>query len=58
MPLDSAIWQRIVNKVMGGAPDHTERKEDFLACLRGAAKSLPRGYVRSVVAQMRAGRMH
>ena len=53
MPLDYPIWQRVVNKAMDGAPDHTERKDDLLARLRSAAKSLPRGYVRSVVAQMK-----
>ena len=53
MPLDYAIWQRIVSKVMDEAPEHTETKEEFLARLRGVAKSLPRGYIRSIVAQMK-----
>ena len=53
MPLDYAIWQRIVTKVMEGAPAHTERKDEFLTSLRRIARSLPKPFVRSVVAQMK-----
>ena len=54
MPLDYAIWHRIVKKVTETAPAGRESKEDFLRRLRKAAKSLPRGWVKSQIGRMKS----
>ena len=53
MPLDYAIWHKIEQSVTKGAPKGTETKAAFLARLRRAAMSLPKGYVKSVIGRMR-----
>ena len=53
MPLDYAIWHRIIQTVMKEAPAGTETKAAYLARLRTAAQRLPRAFVQGVV-----GRMH
>ena len=53
MPLDYAIWYRIITKVMEDAPEGKETKDEFLARLRTIATSLPKGYVKSVIGRMR-----
>ena len=54
MPLDYAIWHRIVKKDTEIAPAGRESKEDFLRRLRKAAKSLPRGWVKSQIGRMKS----
>ena len=53
MPLDYAIWHRIMTDLMNGAPSGVETKVEFLGRLRAVATSLPRGYVKSVIGRMR-----
>ena len=53
MPLDYAIWHRVVVKVMDSAPAGSESKDAFLARLRAAAMSLPKGFVKSVIGRMK-----
>ena len=54
MPLDYAIWQRIVKKNMETAPAGTESKDDFLRRLRKTSKSLPKKWVRSQICRMKS----
>ena len=54
MPLDYAVWKRIIDDVMKNAPKKTETKEEFLDRLCLAAKSLPKGFIKSVIARMPA----
>jgi hypothetical protein len=53
MPLDYAIWHRIVTQLMEEAPGGTETKKQFLDRLRVIAKSLPKSYIKSVIAKMK-----
>jgi hypothetical protein len=53
MPLDYAIWHRIMTELMEKAPEGTEKKEQFLARLRGIAMGLPKSFVKSVIQRMR-----
>lgn len=57
MPLDYSIWSAIAKKLLDGAPETTETKENFLKRLRKVAKSLPKGYVQSVILRMKANLM-
>ena len=52
MPLDYAIWHRIMQGLASSAPKGRESREAFCERLRRQATSLPRGYVRSVIAKM------
>ena len=54
MPLDYALWHRIATQLMDEAPEGTETKEAFLARLKTIATSLPKSYVKSVLAKMKA----
>ena len=47
------VSEEDAKKRLATAPAHTERKDEFLARLRRIAKSLPKPFVRSVVAQMK-----
>lgn len=53
MPLDYAIWQKIVDLLDESMPTGTESKASFLARLRSAAKSLPRNFVAESIGRMR-----
>ena len=53
MPLDYALWKTIADKLMEEAPKGRESKEQFLERLRTIAMSLPKSYVKKVVAQMK-----
>ena len=53
MPLDYSIWARIAKQLMDEAPQGTETKKQFLARLRRIATSLPKSYIKSVIAKMR-----
>ena len=52
MPLDYAIWHRIVQDLLKGAPKGKETRAAFLERLRKIALSLPKGYVKSVIGRM------
>ena len=51
MPFDYAVWKKIVDEVIDGAPEGRETKEQ--ARLEAAARSLPRSYCRKIVGRMR-----
>ena len=53
MPFDYAVWKKIVDEVIDGAPEGRETKEQYLARLEAAARSLPRSYCRKIVGRMR-----
>ena len=53
MPLDYAVWKRIVDFVMAGAPEGRETRSQFIARLETVAKGLPRSYFRKIVGRMR-----
>ena len=53
MPLDYAVWAKIVGLVLDGAPEGRETKEQFLTRLEAVAKGLPRSYFRKIVGKMR-----
>ena len=53
MPLDFALWSRISKQLMDEAPEGDETKEVFLKRLRKIAMSLPKSYVKKVIARMR-----
>ena len=53
MPLDYAVWHAIVKRVAAGGPKGQESKESFLERLAAAATSLPKGFVKSVIARMK-----
>lgn len=52
MPLDYAIWKRIVDNMMKNAPKRAETKQEYLDRLRLVATSLPKGFIKSVIARM------
>ena len=54
MPLDYAIWQEIEKRMVASDPGRHETKSEFILRLRRAAMSLPRGFVRKVIARMRS----
>jgi len=51
MPLDYAIWKAVERKVAQSAPRGTATKKAFLARLLQCAKSLPKGFVKRVIAR-------
>ena len=53
MPLDFALWKTIADKLMKGSPKGRESKDKFLERLRTIAMTLPKSYVRKVVARMK-----
>ena len=55
MPLDYAIWAKIIEKVVAGMPvgNVTESKADYLKRLKKAATSLPRGFVAKSIRHMK-----
>ena len=53
MPLDYAIWQKIVDKMLETEPSGKEAKAAFISRLHMCAKSLPRGIVAKTIAQMK-----
>ena len=53
MPLDYAIWSAIEKSMGETAPKGRESKEAYLARLEACARSLPRGFVRKVIARMK-----
>jgi hypothetical protein len=53
MPLDYAIWTRIMKPLIQNAPEGTETKEEFLKRLRAIATKLPKTYIKSVIARMK-----
>ena len=53
MPLDYAIWRTIERDMFETAPTAKETKAEYLLRLEKTARSLPRGYVRSVLARMK-----
>ena len=53
MPLDYAIWKRIMDQLMEEAPEGRETKTEFLERLRVIATSLPKSYIKSVIAKMK-----
>ena len=52
MPLDYAIWAKIVDKVVDTAPAGVESKKAFLERLRKCAKTLPKGFVARSIQRM------
>ena len=54
MPLDYAVWQAIVRRLVDGVPHGVETKAAFLDRLQYAAKSLPKGFVKSSIGRMRS----
>lgn len=54
MPLDYAIWHRIAKQLMDEAPKGIETKEAYLARLRKIATSLPKPYIKKVLARMKS----
>ena len=53
MPLDYAVWTAIEKAMDETAPHGTESKQEHLARLEKCARSLPRGFVRKVIARMK-----
>ena len=54
MPLDFSIWQKVVEKVIAGAPKKgTESKDAFLSRLRRCAMTLPKGTVKKAIGRMK-----
>ena len=54
MPLDYSIWNEILEKMDESAPRAgTESHAAFVERLEGTARSLPRGYVKSVIGKMK-----
>ena len=53
MPLDYALWKRICDQLMEESPEGPETKEAFLKRLKHIALSLPKSYVKAVIAKMR-----
>ena len=53
MPLDYAIWNALVKKMIDGAPKGKEHKAAFLNRLRRNAESLPKGYIKGVIGRMK-----
>ena len=51
--LESCRWARIAKLLMDEAPDGRETKKEFLARLRTIATSLPKSYIKSVIAKMK-----
>ena len=54
MPLDYAIWKKIVDETIAGAPNRTETKKEHLKRLQKVAKGLSRTYVSKVIRRMPA----
>jgi hypothetical protein len=52
MPLDYAIWSKIMDRVLETAPPHTETKKQFLVRLRHCALTLPRSWVAAQIGRM------
>ena len=53
MPLDYAVWAAIENAMDESAPVGSETKDEYLARLETCARSLPRGFIRKVIARMK-----
>jgi len=55
MPLDYAIWKKVMDKVVSGMPkgEAAESKEEYLKRLKKAAMSLPRGFVANSIKRMK-----
>lgn len=53
MPLNYASWEEILRRMDGTAPEGTETKDEYLRRLKRTATSLPKGYVRAVLARMK-----
>ena len=53
MPLDYAIWDRIIDGMLAGAPSGRETKDAFIARLQHVAKKLPKGFVAKQIANMK-----
>ena len=53
MPLDYAIWDRIMKKVLDSAPEGRESKKEFLARLKKCAMSLPKSWVAAQIGRMK-----
>ena len=53
MPLDFAIWVAVEKKMEETDPAHQETKDQYLARLQRSARTLPRGFVRKVIARMK-----
>ena len=53
MPLDYAIWSRIAKQLLDEAPEGKETKAEFLERLRVIAQSLPKSYIKRVIARMK-----
>ena len=53
MPLDYAIWAAIEKAMDDTVPAGKETKTEYLARLEKCARSLPRGFIRKVIARMK-----
>lgn len=55
MPLDFAIWKAVLDRMISTMPTHnrTETKKEFLARLKKAAKTLPKGIVAKAIDKMK-----
>ena len=53
MPLDYAIWNEIMKRLMAGAPEGNETKEKFLKRLHKVAMSLDKKYINKVILRMK-----
>ena len=54
MPLDYAVWQAIDKGMASSSPDAAETRDEYLKRLEKTARSLPRGFVRKVIARMKS----
>ena len=54
MPLDYSVWHAIVQKMAAGGPKGTETRHAFLSRLKKVAKSLPKGFIKSVIGRMKS----
>ena len=53
MPLDYAIWAAVDKAMDETAPEGRESRGEYLTRLEGCARTLPRGFVRKVIARMK-----
>ena len=53
MPLDYAIWDEVLDRMMDDAPAGTESKADFISRLETTAKNLPCSFVEKQIGKMK-----
>ena len=53
MPLDYAIWDEVLDRMMDDAPGGKESKVDFISRLETTAKNFPRSFVEKQIGKMK-----